>query len=76
MMLICLGGGRDDSAGTQLPWLRRDVRGELSGLAGVLLCLCTIGIPVAGTHDHPHLIPAHGTSLLQLQVENDSMARA
>ena len=50
MMLICLSGGRDDSVGTQLPWLRRDVRGELSGMTGVLLCLCTIGIPAAGMH--------------------------
>lgn len=45
MMLICLGG-RDDS-------------GEWSGFhrdhpafIGVLLCLCTIGIPAAGMHKH------------------------
>ena len=48
MMLICLGG-RDEHP--ELPWFRRDVRGELSGLTGVLLCLCTIGIPAAGMHD-------------------------
>ena len=62
MMLICLGGGRDDSVGTQLPWLRRDVRRELSGLTGVLLCLCTIGIPAAGMHSTTDIL------LLRLEV--------
>ena len=50
MMFICLGG-RGDS-------------GEWSGFhrdhpafTGVLLCFCTIGIPAAGMHNHPPLIP-------------------
>ena len=67
MMLICLGG-RDDS-------------GEWSGFhrdrpafTGVLLCLYTIGIPVAGMHKHgrychfpkPTSDSAYGISVLQL----------
>ena len=67
MMLICLGG--------------RDASGEWSGFhrdrpafTGVLLCLCTIGIPAAGMHKHgrychfpePTSDSAYGISLLQL----------